>query len=324
LSPAGPGPVVEDGVPLPNYHLRFVNRLPASLADLRTDASADGFTSRLVVQSGSFNVNSPSPEAWTALLRSVRPAGLDTWTVADLDELTGTQRVGAGATGPTFAEDFADSSQDNGEPPGAAFLRLSQSAQEVFEVIDIPSTPPTLPNSAVDLNGINRARQRGVRGGDRETAKFAVRNLSAADLQDIAQRIALNIRGKFDASGPFRSMEEFLTLKGSNGQTVIEDAIEQAGVNDALGISATTLLQSDIMNALAPFLSVRSDTFRIRVYGESVNPATLRVDGRAFGEAIVQRVPDPVDLNDDIIKPAGPFGRQFRIISFRWLDPSEI
>jgi hypothetical protein len=84
------------------------------------------------------------------------------------------------------------------------------------------------------------------------------------------------------------------------------------------------LTQADILTALAPYLRARSDTFTVRGYGEALNPVTNEVAGKAWLEATVQRFPEVVDPADDIAKPTGPFGRRFKIISFRWLSPSDI
>ncbi|MFH1497331.1 MAG: hypothetical protein ABII82_05840 [Verrucomicrobiota bacterium] len=89
------------------------------------------------------------------------------------------------------------------------------------------------------------------------------------------------------------------------------------------------LSQADLLSTLGPVLSARSDTFTIRSYGEALNPATGDVEGKAWCEAVVQRVPDYVDpdLNQPEASPTGDnitFGRRIKIISFRWLAPSDI
>jgi hypothetical protein len=98
----------------------------------------------------------------------------------------------------------------------------------------------------------------------------------------------------------------------------------------------SALTQRELMQALAPVLSVRSDSFVIRAYGERVNPVTLETEGRAWCEAVVQR---EVDFVAPGAAPAGNepedglaalnatnenFGRRFRIVSFRWLSPNDI
>ena len=71
-----------------------------------------------------------------------------------------------------------------------------------------------------------------------------------------------------------------------------------------------------IMEALGPLLSVRSDTFRIRGYGEVLNPSdAAKIEAISYCEAIIQRTPG--------LAPNG-LGRKFVIIGFRWLGPSDI
>ena len=79
--------------------------------------------------------------------------------------------------------------------------------------------------------------------------------------------------------------------------------------------------------------AVRSERWRyIRYFDGSAELYDLRDDpgettdlsgevtARARCEAVVQRIAEPVDTGDDIIQPAGLFGRKFAVVSFRWLD----
>jgi hypothetical protein len=100
------------------------------------------------------------------------------------------------------------------------------------------------------------------------------------------------------------------------------------------------ITQADLLAALGPVLTARSDTFTIRTYGETTNPATGETDGRAWLEAVVQRFPDYIDQSDPALT-SGPalgaatppeavnplnrqFGRRYRVVSIRWLSPSDI
>jgi len=78
------------------------------------------------------------------------------------------------------------------------------------------------------------------------------------------------------------------------------------------------------LHAVAPYVTVRSDTFRIRAYGASTDRAG-NILAEAWCEAVVQRSPDYVDPSDEAherdLTPANEiFGRRFRILSFRWLQ----
>ena len=105
---------------------------------------------------------------------------------------------------------------------------------------------------------------------------------------------------------------------------------------------AGDIRQADVLRALAPRLSARTDTFRIRSYGE-VRDADDKIIASATCEAVVQRLPEYVDLDtdpddnepwDEYDPAAAPadtlnamnqeYGRRFKIISFRWLDDKEV
>ena len=107
------------------------------------------------------------------------------------------------------------------------------------------------------------------------------------------------------ASGPGKSA-------GGPFQTV--DAFLGSGLL-ATGLTGTGVTPTEFGDAMRPWLTVRSDTFRIRAYGEALNPADVtRTEATAWCEAIVQRVKDD---------PAASTGR-FVVTYFRWLGPDDI
>ena len=95
--------------------------------------------------------------------------------------------------------------------------------------------------------------------------------------------------------------------------------------------------QADVLQAIGPSIAARSDTFRIRSYGEALSPDGKTVIAKACCEAVVQRMPDYIDasntpserltsLSDTTsLTPLNKrFGRKFEIVSFRWLSQIEI
>jgi hypothetical protein len=96
------------------------------------------------------------------------------------------------------------------------------------------------------------------------------------------------------------------------------------------------ITQADVLQAIGPVLSARSDTFRIRGYGEALSGDGKTVLARAWCETIVQRTPNYIDpantpterdatLTDKVLSPMNKqFGRRFEIVSFRWLSQDEI
>jgi len=88
------------------------------------------------------------------------------------------------------------------------------------------------------------------------------------------------------------------------------------------------LTQADVLQAIGSSLSARSDTFTIRCYGESTDGYGA-VKARAWCEAVVQRMPEPMRPDDtglNSLEENGKpnFGRRFAIQSFRWLNPAEV
>ncbi len=175
------------------------------------------------------------------------------------------------------------------------------------------------------------------------------RALEQSEVRELAEAMVEEIR----ARGPFLSMADFVNRKlesGDHGHMgALQAALDQtinANVRSDFTLNANhprlppnakqsagfpgQLLQGDILQALAPSMSVRSDTFTIRAYGESIDPRSGEVLARAWCEATIQRVPDPVlhssseALLDELAQPTNPFGRKFHMTSFRWLNANEI
>ena len=130
--------------------------------------------------------------------------------------------------------------------------------------------------------------------------------------------------------------------------------INKIATNSATGIPGY-LMQQDLVQAFAPVMTVRSDTFVIRVYGESdrknSKPGNPIPEAQAWGEAVVQRLPDYYDQTDPALTKSsvtgmanalgdatpvyGPngaivntvnqtLGRRFKLVSFRWLNKEEL
>ena len=121
------------------------------------------------------------------------------------------------------------------------------------------------------------------------------RTLSAA--RQIRDRIAGH-------AGPFDSVSELID----------SNVVQLAFDNSTPKI--TTITQDDFFAELLPILTTRSDTFRIRAYGDVLDPVDhLNVEASAYCEAIVQRTPDPAPNS---------LGRKFVVVYFRWLGRDDI
>jgi hypothetical protein len=78
-------------------------------------------------------------------------------------------------------------------------------------------------------------------------------------------------------------------------------------------------------------MATRGDTFTIRSYGETIDPMTRNVSGKAWCETIIQRVPEYINdvLNSPWDLPSADsaneiYGRKLKIVSFRWLKAEDV
>jgi hypothetical protein len=180
------------------------------------------------------------------------------------------------------------------------------------------------------------------------------RRLDDYQISQLAEEIVKQIKQR----GPFQSLAEFVNRRVENGDLglygALEAAIENAHLNDnstalakptglnvnspfpeaAQGTTAdgapAAINQADLLTQLAPLVTVRGDTFRIRAYGEARSGKEV---ARAWCEAIVQRMPayvdpsDPPETSPETLDPGSVnarFGRRYKIVSFRWLSPEEV
>jgi hypothetical protein len=285
-----------DQHPLPNSRMRLAAANPAEdqLNDFHRAAS------QLMVD-GAFNVNSTRVEAWKALLGSTRRSGF------------------GGGGGVPFPRVLA--------PPGAVWK----------------SGDPA----------------------DGDAAWSGYRELSNDEIGRLAEAIVAEVKLR----GPFLSLADFVNRRLAEDETgrmgTLQAAIERAGLNathnatypldnraslpnyrhpdnirDATRMEQTLkpsskawgapsyLTQADVLQVLGPALAARSDTFVIRAYGDAVDSAGA-VQARAWCEAVVQRLPEPLAPDSSGLNPKnagapGDFGRRFTMTSFRWLRPGEI
>ncbi len=125
-------------------------------------------------------------------------------------------------------------------------------------------------------------------------------SLSASQSLRLSQRVSSAIAAR---GAPFMSPSDLAASR-----------IIDAALNTSPRVTGIT--EAQILDAISAAFAVRSDTFRIRAYGEVVNPADgTTVEAVAYCEAIVQRTPDTA--------PNG-LGRRFVVTYFRWLGPGDI
>ena len=312
-NPTGqPSPYIAVDKPLPNARMRYYRRngLNPSVSDLQDTRKA---AANLLLD-GAFNINSTSVNAWVALLSSLSGNGLLVWN-------------------------------PNAQSGSSVTLTASQLLNPIPRFW-----------TATNTSGVNQPWSGQVALTDSQ-----IGTLASAIVKQIQTR------------GPFLSMADFLNRRlGASGPLSLEGALQAAidstTINSAVVtasgapsvslpnnpavISGNTpyttatgmpgyLMQQDIIQSFSPVMTARSDTFVIRCYGESDNLLTGTADATAYGEAVVQRLPDYLDPTDNpqnslIMQSFDPnatqvtsainqaLGRRFKIVSFRWLNSNEL
>lgn len=174
-------------------------------------------------------------------------------------------------------------------------------------------------DATVGLTGINGTIQRainlsGINGGDNYPQALQ----SGSSYQDDwIYRTRDNIPQDIGRASFFAELRNYLDTEHLAGAPAGESGM-------LFSHSPGFVTQADILSMIGSALTTRGDTFKIRSYGEVENPITGEVEAKAWLETIVQRIPDPVaDANNDR-EPDDAWGRQFRIVSARWLTEDEV
>ncbi|MFA6960917.1 MAG: hypothetical protein WC205_09220 [Opitutaceae bacterium] len=293
---------------LPDARLIVKGSVTPTLTEIRQPERA----ARWLMIDGAFNVNSTSEEAWAAVLSGLRELSIngDSGLVAPFPRSI--RQPGGSASS-------ADGQSDNAYD---GFRDLTQAQ------IRDPATGDGLARKIV--------REIRRRGPFVSLAQFVNRRLVSSSDTDAGQGLSGVIQTAIDRMGlnsGFPS-DEYITAANLTGAAAYADTEAALGAR-AAGIPGW-LSQADVLQSLAPSLASRSDTFVIRAYGEILDPvnstkANPVITGRAWCEAVVQRMPDFVetgnnawDLPSALSAENQRFGRRFQIVSFRWLSADDI
>jgi hypothetical protein len=321
---------VDDATPLPDSRLRYYQKTgtTTSVDQLRYDnavATSDPFNQAAanLMVAGGFNINSTSEQAWRAVLGGVNQLAYNPQT----------RNSGAAlqAAFSRFANPTADSALTT---PWQGYRQLTEAQIKQLAtniVAEVKKRGPFL--SLADF--VNRRLAADATGlkGTLQAALDATTTGNAANLATTAP-----FNGNYVTSAP--STGESWDLDHMRNDVSITTAAHRS----RSAFAPKFITQADILSTIGPVITARSDTFVIRAYGETVNPLLTSADagyitGRAWCEAVVQRVPEYVDEADpaltssdlkDALLPASTnltnraFGRRFELVSFRWLNPSDI
>ncbi len=262
---------------------------------------------------GAFNVNSTSVAVWTAFLRANRNLAVDYAQNGGSD----------GSSGSPFPSSDSPVKLAGAKPQWSGFSRLSDaqcSALATRIVAQVKLRGPFMSLS----NFINHKM------GPVDAAQSYTGALQAALDLEAAAGSGINAASRAAAG----DTAPYYDPNGFNGPPVLG-----SGTMVTTGIPGD-ITQADLLLPLAPRLAARSDTFRIRGYGEARSQDGTQILARATCEAVVQRFPEYLDPATDAANnepwdeasPSGTtinavnqkFGRRFEIIRFRWLSPSEV
>lgn len=282
---------------------------------------------------GMFNVNSTSVEAWYALFAGIRGRKLvyrdQTGDLKEVqvpsDKRIALSRFTTATTDQEGIDPEFGISREDGMLAwsGVRFLdndQLRKLAEECVEQVKL-------------------------RGPFLNFSEFINRRLSDDDLGIMG---ALQSAIDYDDASPeagsinytFKSHADFMLNADDLGDNAY--STPEAAVGSRFAGIPGYVVQSDLLKPIANTLTVRDDTFRIRAYGDVRGPDGA-ISGQAWCEAIVQRGPEYMDSSNGAEVPSlemtddgefidsgelseenKAFGRRFRIVSFRWLDGSEI
>ncbi|MCB1094839.1 MAG: hypothetical protein KDN22_04590 [Verrucomicrobiae bacterium] len=283
--------------PLPNARMKmndFISRenAEAELVDFHRAAN------RLLVD-GAFNVHSTSVDAWKAMLSANRD-------------------IRYGGVTHKEATPFPRQLLTEGKPfdPGGD-ASDSENTWSGYRV---------LTDEEIDRLAREIVREIKVRAPFVSMADFVNRRLAVDETGQMGP-----LQAAINRAGLNASFEDFpIDLEPIDSKPELHKMFQENKAPHKAAGAPGYLLQSDLLTPLGPLLTARSDTFLVRAYGDSV-AKNGKVVARAWCEAVVQRTPEP--LNPDAIglnpsTDSAPrekdFGRRFKILSTRWLQPDEI
>ncbi len=274
---------------------------------------------------GGFNINSTSKEAWKAMLSSTHdPSAL-------FNSFLGDQNL-ASLRKPNFEDNEVRISRFRLPAWNSAAANQGASAPDLKDRYWLGARE----YSAQEIDDLadNIVKEIKKRGPFLSLSDFVNRPLGSGDQFQ---------RGVIQEAIDVSKINDALATNADGGKidaTAVSDAKYGYANPDAAAGSTHQgapgfLSQADIISVLGNAASPRSDTFTIRGYGESRNKSD-QIVARATCEAVVQRLPEYVDSTDTAHKPYREngqlnltatnqrFGRKFVIVSFRWLNATEI
>ncbi len=297
--------------PLLNARMKpyFKDGIAPKMADLRDVEKA---AANLMLD-GAFNINSTSVPAWRAFLGGLSGNDIRLW-----DATQKTAGLISPGTGTPVSRFWSGSGRTASNQPWSGLRVLSDSelTELATRIVEQVKTRGPFLSMADFLNRRLGPTDALTRCG---TLQSAIDTMTP-DINAAAKAVGVTVNA---TSPPEANRVPDLipaNMKDAKGNTW----------STALGIPGY-LMQQDLVQAFSPAMVARSDTFLVRAYGQVRNPRSGAIEGLAWAEAVVQRIPELVDSSQAAeTAPASlnttnqTLGRRFKVVSFRWLNENEI
>ncbi len=256
--------------------------LPSASSVDFTDNRSYTQTATVLMAEGAFNINSTSVDAWKSILGSLSKS-IMTYVDANSEQTT----TPGGSPLPRSQRPLDLENQDWAGFRTLTDAELQSLAEEVVRQVKLRGpflslgdfVNRRLQNPGSDLGG-RSVTETGLKGAlqaaiDRSGINSNFDNIDTNRINDYRAIFANN----------FLDVEAFSGIDGGR---------------QMMSMAAGHLSQADILQAIAPSITARSDTFLIRFYGDTRSQTpNSPIQAKAYGEAIVQRMPEYVDPSDE-------------------------
>lgn len=355
-----PANILNNSASLPNSRLQVRTSLGADYNSTSTVADRFETGARFFLTEGAFNINSTSVEAWKAFLSSRNGLSVNGTPAAD-NEAVFARMLGPGGGNGGFLAPTAGQPAAETASAYTGARKLSEDevrvlAEKIVEQVKLrgPFTSladfvnrrlPAEPSSSAAETDITRTGFMGALQAAIDAASEAFIAAGSAGINSMFYNSALPGSffevGKIPAkpyTNPYSRITSVDEVPLASLRGFFVPRLRMLGkywYYSAAGVPGF-LTQADILSGLGHLMAARSDTFVIRAYGETLAPSG-KIAARAWCEAVVQRVPEPLKANptraeilwpenpaNTAIDPMNAHGRKFIIKSFRWLTPEEV
>ena len=313
-------------LPNPRMELAIESERVAEVRTKLFDGSGDPLSTayqrsaeNLLVK-GSFNVHSTSVNAWKTMLASARNMSIYQSGESAATNYTNNRTPIARLQQPIAdAFDNASGSYDDDEAWGG-FATLSDPQLDALANAIVAEIKLRVQNQGSPFTSLSAYINRSLTNENFELTGLLQAAIDKSGINSAFTQAIIEADNT-DLLGDAGDFPEAANILDGDGQA-----------RSTATTASAHLTQGDLLQVIGSFASVRSDTFRIRSYGEALDPVSGEPNGRAWCEAIVQRTPEPVnpgaaDPSDFAYwepQAGDSLGRKFKIIHFRWLSEDEV